>query len=130
MPTLRRSIGTCGHVGVVEKDPPAGVGRFEPSRHAQQRGLAAAGGAEQHHSLATRDIKRYRLQRAGAVAERLAASGDPHGDAVMLVLPAAHLRTPPASPQVANICIAISSGMIMTKNTSVYADATSSRIEA
>ena len=53
-----------------------------------------------------------------------------HGDAVMLVLPAAHLRTPPASPQLANICIAISSGMIMTKNTSVYADATSSRIEA
>ena len=97
MPTLRCSIGTCGHVGIVEKDPPAGVGRFEPGHAAQQRCLAAAGGAEQHHCLATRDVKRYRLQRAGAVAERLAAGGDPHGDAVMLVHPAAHLRTP-ASP--------------------------------
>ena len=83
MPTLRFSIGTRGHVGVVEEDPPAGVRRLEAGDDAQQRGLAAAGRAEQHHRLAARDVEVERLERARAVGERLAAGGDAHRDAMM-----------------------------------------------
>jgi len=44
-----------GHVPAVEQHLSAGVGQFEPCYDAQHRGLAAAGGAEQHQRFAARD---------------------------------------------------------------------------
>ena len=69
-------------VGVVEQHAAAGIRRLQPGDDAQQGGLAAAGGAEQHQSLAARDIERHRLERAGAVGEGLGAVLDAQRDAV------------------------------------------------
>ena len=76
MPTLRFSIGTARHVGAVEQDAAAGVRRLQAGDDAQHGGLAAAGGTEQHHRLAARDVEVERLERARAVGERLAATLD------------------------------------------------------
>ena len=48
----------------------ARVRRLEPGQHAQQRGLAAAGRAEQREEFAGRDVERQAVDR-GEAAERL-----------------------------------------------------------
>ncbi len=73
-------------------------------------------GPEEHDGFAARDIERHRLERAGAVAERLGAGLDTHRHAAVC---RAHRRAPLNTPRSANNCIATSSGMIITKNTSV-----------
>ena len=119
------------HVGVVEQESAAGVRRLEPGNDAKQRGLAAAGRTEQHQGLAARDMKRHRFERTRAVGKGLAAGLDAERDTVagllarsprrvLSVLPIAHHRIPVGPPRVpAKICIAVNSGMIITKKTSV-----------
>ena len=74
MPTLRFSMRERRHVGAVEQHLAAGVGRLQAGDDAQRRGLAAAGGPEEHHRLAGVDRQVERLQRARAVGERLGAA--------------------------------------------------------
>ena len=67
------------------------------------------------------------MSRAGAVGEGLAAGFDAERDTMaaiqrenLTVWSLAHHRPPNAAPRVpAKSCIAVNSGMIMTKNTSV-----------
>ena len=59
------------HGLVVETDGPA-VGAFETGEEAQQRRLAAAGGAEKREELALRDLDRHPVD-GGVTAE---AAGD------------------------------------------------------
>ena len=57
-----------GEVLAVEDDATGG-GRLEAREHAQQRGLAAAGGAEQGEKLVIPDLEPHGMQRrGGAVA--------------------------------------------------------------
>ncbi len=70
------------HVLAVEQHPAAGIRQFEAGDDAQHRGLAAAGGAEQHQRFAARDVERGGLERAGAVGKGLAASLDAHRGAM------------------------------------------------
>jgi len=65
--------GQRGHVLVVEEYAPAGIGRFQPRDHPQQRGLAAARGPEEHDGLAALHFQRGALQGAGAVGKGLGA---------------------------------------------------------
>ena len=74
MPTLRFSMRQRRHVGAVEQHLAAGVGRLQAGDDAQRRGLAAAGGPEEHDRLAGVDGQVERLQRARAVGERLGAA--------------------------------------------------------
>ena len=45
-----------GHVLAIDEDC-AGRQVFEPCDHAEQRGLAAARGADEHHELAVLDVE-------------------------------------------------------------------------
>ena len=75
MLTGRRCGGTGDDVLAVEQDA-AFARRLEAGEHAQQRGLAAAGGAEQREEFALRNIEGKRLDRgdgAEALADRLEA---------------------------------------------------------
>ena len=99
-----------GHVLAVEAHAPARIGRLQSGDDAQRRRLAATGRAEEHQGLAARDLKRHRLERAGAVGKRLRAGFEPHRHARTH----AALRGPRPS-----ICMATSSGMIMMKKISV-----------
>ena len=64
-----------GHILVVKADVPAGIGIGEPGDHAQERGLAAAGWAEQNQAFAGLDHQVERFQGASAAGEGLAAAG-------------------------------------------------------
>ena len=55
---------------LAEEDAAARIGRLQPGDQAQQRGLAAARGAEQREHLARLDVQRGRLQAARAVGDR------------------------------------------------------------
>ena len=70
------------HVLAVEQHLAAGIGQFEAGDDAQHRGLAAAGGAEQHQRLAAGDIERRGFERARSVGKRLAAGLDTHRGAM------------------------------------------------
>ena len=75
MLTGRRCGGTRADILAVEQDA-AFARRLEAGEHAQQRGLAAAGGPEQREELALPDVERERVDRdhrAEALADRLEA---------------------------------------------------------
>ena len=72
-PPVRRH---AGEVLAVKRHAPA-VGRLEPRKHAQQRGLAAARRAEQREELALEYVEREVLDR-GDGAEPLADGVEPH----------------------------------------------------
>ena len=76
MLTGRRCGGTARDVLAVEQDA-ALVRRLEAGEQAQQRGLAAAGRAEQREELALEDVERQAVDR-GDAAEALADGLEPH----------------------------------------------------
>src|SRR5690606_7465335 len=61
-----RSHGNVGGVLVAEADR-AAIGIFEPRHHAQDRGLARAGRAEQGDQLAAADFERHAMDGAEGV---------------------------------------------------------------
>ena len=114
--------GLCGDVLGIEAHHAAGIGRLQPGDNAQGGGLAAAGGAKQHHGLAGGNGQIHRLQGARAIGEGLAATAERDGGAARgwgngcshgRDFRAWALRVPPS------IWMAISSGTIMMKKTSV-----------
>ena len=107
-----------GHVGVVEQIRPPASGVSRPAMMRSSVVLPQPEGPSSTIVSPRAISSDHRLQRAGAVGERLGAGGDAHRDAMM---PLARSFAHPAgfTPRSANICIATSSGMIMTKNTSV-----------
>ena len=114
MPTLRRSIGVSVTSSSPKRTRPPPSGSLQTGDDAQQRGLAAAGGAEEHDGFAAFDVERRWFQRAAAVGIGLAAALQMNGDAVR-----GHRPLPAELPRPAMICIATRSGIIMMKNTKV-----------
>ena len=92
----------------IEEHAAAGIRRFQPRDEAQQRGLAAARGAEQHQRLAGRDAEVERMQGDGPAGPGLGAALQADGHA--------H-RSAPARP--ATHCMPLSNGTISTKKISV-----------
>ena len=70
MPTLRCLDRHIGHVIAVEQDPAAGIRRLQTGDDAQHRGLAAAGGTEQHQRFAARDVERSPAPAHGCRRQR------------------------------------------------------------
>ena len=105
------------HVLAVEQHLAAGVGQFEAGDNAQHGGLAAAGGTEQHQRFAAGDIERRGFERARSVGKRLAAGLDAYRGAMSGLV--SGLRIHLFCSLSANNCMAISSGMIITKKIKV-----------
>ena len=101
------------HVFAIERYPAAGIGQLEPCDNPQHGRLAATGRPEQNQRFAAGNVERRRLQRAGTIGEGLAACLDADRRAV----PCHRLHL--ACSLSANICMATSSGMIITKKISV-----------
>ena len=88
MPRSRNRGGTstprAGRRHQIPGDADLAAGRMlEPGDAAQRRGLAAAGGTEQHHDLAGRHRKADAVDGGPADRELLAQVGDTSSVAVM-----------------------------------------------
>ena len=66
----RRAGGRWSTTCAADADPPRGL-RLQPGDDPQERGLAAARGAEQHDELAVGDVEVHALEHVG-LAEGLA----------------------------------------------------------
>src|SRR5262249_27532074 len=117
-----------GNVDVAEEHAATGIRRLEARDEPEGGGLAAARGAQHDHRLPRSNLQVDRLDCARPVGKGLGAADQPDGH------PSAAQGSGSAAAACsrgrAKSCMATRSGMIMMKNTMVYALPISSRMEA